>query len=197
MHAWSVPTHRLAARCPPRHPSSPLPHGRRGAVVQHDRGSQREGRRGINRQPIYRVRRQAPAGNQAAETFARHLYRDLACDLGRYPQDEGKLQIHGQAVTMREGAMRLLSALAMMVMPLAAIADEGSIHLDHVWSRAALAGHEGVVYLTITSAGTQDSLVDITTPASANAELHQSFSDHGVVRMRPVPSLQIEPGKPV
>jgi len=93
--------------------------------------------------------------------------------------------------------MRLLPALALMAMPLAAIADETSIHLDHVWSRAALAGHEGVVYLTITSAGTQDSLVDITTPASANAELHQSFSDHGVVRMRPVPSLQIEPGKPV
>ena len=93
--------------------------------------------------------------------------------------------------------MRLLPALALMAMPLAAIADETSIHLDHVWSRGALAGHEGVVYLTITGAGTQDSLVGITTPVSANAELHQSFSDHGVAKMRPVVSLQIEPGKPV
>ena len=93
--------------------------------------------------------------------------------------------------------MRLLPALALMAMPLAAIADETSIHLDHVWSRAALAGHEGVVYLTITGAGTQDSLVGITTPVSATAELHQSFSDHGVAKMRPVVSLQIEPGKPV
>ena len=71
------------------------------------------------------------------------------------------------------------------------------IHVDHVWSRAAMAGHEGVVYLTITDTGTPDTLTGVTTPVAAEAALHQSIDDHGVMKMRPVGSLPIESGKPV
>jgi periplasmic copper chaperone A len=93
--------------------------------------------------------------------------------------------------------MRSLLAAALIAIPLAASADEASIQIGHVWSRAAMAGHEGVVYRTITGTGTQDTLTGVTTPVAAKAELHQSVDDHGVIKMRPVVALRIEPGKPV
>jgi copper(I)-binding protein len=75
--------------------------------------------------------------------------------------------------------------------------QQSGIRIDHAWSRAALAGHEGVVYLTITATGAADTLSAVTTPVAATAGLHQSIDDHGVMKMRPVASLPIEPGKPV
>lgn len=93
--------------------------------------------------------------------------------------------------------MRPLLAAALLAMPLAAFADEAGIQVDHVWSRAAMAGHAGVVYLTITDTGSQDTLTDVTTPVATKADLHESINDHGVMKMRPVMSLVVEPGKPV
>jgi copper(I)-binding protein len=93
--------------------------------------------------------------------------------------------------------MRSRLAAVLVAMPLAAFADEAGIHIDHVWSRAALSGHEGVVYLTITDTGAEDTLTGVTTPVAAEATLHQSIDDHGVMKMRPVGPLPIEPGKPV
>ena len=93
--------------------------------------------------------------------------------------------------------MRFLLAVVLVTLPLTAFADEAGIHVDHVWSRAAMAGHEGVVYLTITDTGRPDTLTGVTTPIAAEAALHQSVDDHGVAKMRPVASLPIESGKPV
>jgi copper(I)-binding protein len=93
--------------------------------------------------------------------------------------------------------MRLSLAAALLIAPLAAFADEAGIHIDHVWSRAAISGHEGVVYLTITDTGTQDTLTGITTPVATKADLHETINDHGVMKMRPVAALTVEPGKPV
>jgi copper(I)-binding protein len=90
----------------------------------------------------------------------------------------------------------------MIAMPVAGFAQQpapqqSGIQLDHVWSRAALAGHEGAVYLTITDTGPADTLTDVMTPVAATAHLHESLNDNGVMKMRPVASLPIEPGKPV
>jgi periplasmic copper chaperone A len=93
--------------------------------------------------------------------------------------------------------MRLLLPVILIALPVAAAADGTGVHVDHVWSRAAMAGHEGVVYLTITDDAAQDTLTGVTTPVAAKAELHQSFDDHGVMKMRSVGPLPIEPGKPV
>ncbi len=93
--------------------------------------------------------------------------------------------------------MRPLFVAVMLAMPLAAFADEAGIHVDHVWSRAAIAGHQGAVYLTITDTGTQDTLTGASTPVATKADLHETINDHGVMKMRPVASLTIEPGKPV
>ena len=94
--------------------------------------------------------------------------------------------------------MRTLLTAILMPMPFTAFADEAGIQVDHVWARAAPAGHEGAVYLTITDGGAApDTLTGVTTPVAAEAALHQSIDDHGVMKMRPVGPLPIEPGKPV
>jgi hypothetical protein len=103
--------------------------------------------------------------------------------------------------------MRRLLAVAMIAMPLAGFAQQSGaqqsgaqqseIQIDHVWSRAAMAGHEGVVYLTITETGPPDTLTGVTTPVAAMAGLHETVNDNGVMKMRPVTTLPIEPGKPV
>ena len=65
--------------------------------------------------------------------------------------------------------MRTLLAAILIAMPFAAFADETGIQIDHVWARAAPAGHEGAVYLTITDGGAPDTLTGVTTPVAAEA----------------------------
>jgi copper(I)-binding protein len=93
--------------------------------------------------------------------------------------------------------MRFLLFAVLITMPLAAFAGDADIRVDHAWSRAAMVGHTGVVYLTLTDTGTQDTLISITTPAAVQADLHETINDHGVMKMRPVASLTVEPGKPL
>ncbi|HME28151.1 MAG TPA: copper chaperone PCu(A)C [Acetobacteraceae bacterium] len=92
--------------------------------------------------------------------------------------------------------MRILPFVILLAWPVAVSADQAEVQVNNVWSRAATAGHQGVVYLTITDTGPPDKLIGVTTPVAAKAELHQSFDDNGVMKMRPVASLPIEPGKP-
>jgi len=103
---------------------------------------------------------------------------------------------------MRNYLLAMALAAAMFAVPLAGFAQQPAaqppgIGIDHVWSRAALAGHEGAVYLTITDTGPADTLTGAETPVAAMAHLHESLDDNGVMKMRPVASLPIEPGKPV
>ena len=86
---------------------------------------------------------------------------------------------------------------AALLLPVAAVAQPASVSVDHVWSRAAMAGSTGVVYLTITATGAPDTLLGAASPVAAKAELHESFDDNGVMKMRPVASLPVVPGKPV
>lgn len=81
--------------------------------------------------------------------------------------------------------------------PLAANAQTSTIQIDHAWSRPAIAGRPGVLYLTIKDSGAPDSLTAVATPIAAQAELHESFDDNGVMKMRAVASLQVAPGQPV
>jgi hypothetical protein len=93
--------------------------------------------------------------------------------------------------------MRRFLAAILIAAPITALAEQSAIQVDHAWSRAAMAGREGVVYLTITDTGSPDTLTGVTTPVAAEAALHQSIDNHGVMKMRPVGPLPIEPGKPV
>jgi copper(I)-binding protein len=88
-------------------------------------------------------------------------------------------------------------AAVLILLPVVALAEPSSIKVEQVWSRAAIAGHEGVVYLSITNAGPADALTAASTPVAATAGLHQTISDNGVMKMRSVASLPIDPGKTV
>jgi len=79
----------------------------------------------------------------------------------------------------------------------AALADPVGIRVEHVWSRAMPAGATGVVYLTVTNHGAPDTLTGVATPVAASAGLHETTDKDGVMKMRPVASLVVTPGKPV
>ena len=93
--------------------------------------------------------------------------------------------------------MRSLLFAVLISVPLAAFAGQTNVRVDHAWSRAAMIWHTGVVYLTLTDTGTQDTLTSITTPVAVQADLHETINDHGVMKMRSVASLTIEPSKPL
>lgn len=93
--------------------------------------------------------------------------------------------------------MRMLLAAAIVAVPLAAFAQKVGPQVDHAWSRAAMAGHEGVVYLTITDTGAADTVTGVASPVAGMAEVHQSINDNGVMKMRPVAALPVAPGQPV
>ena len=93
--------------------------------------------------------------------------------------------------------MYRLLATVLILLPAFALADPSSMKVEQAWSRAAMAGHEGVVYLSITNTGPADTLTAASTPVAATADLHQTINDNGVMKMRPVQSLPIDPGKTV
>jgi hypothetical protein len=93
------------------------------------------------------------------------------------------------------GVALLVVALLGMAPP--ASADQNGIAVTDAWSRAAMAGRMGVVYLTITDTGAPDQLTGASSPVAAKATLHESFDDHGVMKMRPVAALPVRPGTPV
>lgn len=76
---------------------------------------------------------------------------------------------------------------------------QGDIEIGHPWSRAtAASAPTGAAFLTLTETGAQpDRLISASTPAAEKAELHTHIKDNGVMRMRQVPSIELEPGKTV
>lgn len=59
--------------------------------------------------------------------------------------------------------------------------------MEQPWARATAAGGTtGAAYLTLLAHGTADRLTGASTPLAGAAELHQTTSENGVMRMRPV-----------
>lgn len=74
----------------------------------------------------------------------------------------------------------------------------GDLVLTASWSRAAGEGGSGAGFLTIRNAGTTpDRLLSATTPAAGRVELHIHVRDGDVMRMRPVPVIELPPGQAV
>lgn len=93
----------------------------------------------------------------------------------------------------------LLSTFLMLASP--AYAQQSTapgITVTNAWARATSASQKiGGVFLTLTDNGGPDRLVSVTSPIADSLELHETVSDGGVMRMRPVPRLALEPGHPV
>lgn len=81
-----------------------------------------------------------------------------------------------------------------------AFADSSSVKVEQAWARATPgAVKTGAIYLTITNTGTTPDTLEgaASTPAAEHADLHEMKMENGVMEMRPVPSLTIDPGKSV
>lgn len=77
-------------------------------------------------------------------------------------------------------------------------ADDMRLMASGGWSRpTATAAMAGVVYVTVTDSGAPTTLVSVSTPIAAQAQMHQSLMQNGMMEMLPVTSLPIAPGKPI
>ena len=92
--------------------------------------------------------------------------------------------------------MRLwLAAAAALTLAAAAFAAEDAIRVEQAWARATPGGAKtGAAYFTLESREA-DRLVGVETPIAGRAELHTHEMDSGIMKMRPVEGIAIEPGK--
>jgi hypothetical protein len=78
------------------------------------------------------------------------------------------------------------------------VADTASIACEQVWARpTAGAATTGAAYFTLTNNAAPDELVGASTPIAASAGVHETIDDNGVMKMRPVTSIALAPGKQV
>ncbi len=75
----------------------------------------------------------------------------------------------------------------------------GDLTVSHAWARAtADTAANGAAYVTITNGGsTSDRLVTVASPVAANVQLHTHLIEDGIMKMRPVAGIDIEPGAPI
>ncbi|MBB3971507.1 copper chaperone PCu(A)C [Hansschlegelia beijingensis] len=76
----------------------------------------------------------------------------------------------------------------------------GDLLISNPWSRATASGAKvGAGYFTLTNHGaTPDRLVSVSSGFSEKAEMHETTTENGVSRMRPIPDgLEIKPGETI
>ena len=96
----------------------------------------------------------------------------------------------------------IIAFLLMGLCPVDGSAHEfmlGNLLIGHPWARASIgAATAGAAYLTITNQGTtSDRLVGASTPVAEKAELHTHLMEDGIMKMRQVEGVDVEPGAPV
>jgi protein SCO1 len=81
------------------------------------------------------------------------------------------------------------------IAPAADAASSGSITVVGAWSRSTAPGVAvGVVYFEVINAGPTDTLLAIECPAAEHAEMHATARADGIMKMRPVASVDIPAG---
>lgn len=92
--------------------------------------------------------------------------------------------------------MKLLGALALsLTFATAAQAAAPTLAVTDAWSRPAVAGTNGVGYMTLTNAGkAADALVKVESPLAARVEMHSSSMAGGVMSMKMEPRVAAPAG---
>lgn len=99
-------------------------------------------------------------------------------------------------LTRRAGLGALLAAIA--VPAAAQETSAGALRITRPWSRAAGGGGTGAGYMTIRNTGTApDRLLAARFAGARTVELHTHIRDGDVMRMRPVPAIDLPPGQEV
>jgi copper(I)-binding protein len=74
----------------------------------------------------------------------------------------------------------------------------GDVTVQQPWTRAASQGATGAGFLAISNRGAAaDRLLSASSPAARATELHSMVRDGEVMRMRPVPSIEVPAGQTV
>ena len=80
----------------------------------------------------------------------------------------------------------------MLCLATAALAQSGPIAVTDAWARVSNVS-TGAVYLTIVnSGGADDKLIAVASPIAAKVQMHTEIDDNGIMRMRPLPSLDVK-----
>jgi len=91
----------------------------------------------------------------------------------------------------------LLSAIAALAAVASTPARAEPLVVHEPWARAALQGRTSAAYMTIeNTTDTLDRLVAAASPVARVVELHTHILDGGVMRMRPVTAIEVNPGEP-
>ena len=89
---------------------------------------------------------------------------------------------------------RLLLALTVLLAPAAAAAQA---MVEMPWARAtAPAAQTGAAYMTVTTT-VDDRITAVSSPVAANAELHETIEQNGVMKMEARPAMPLTGGKPL
>lgn len=93
-------------------------------------------------------------------------------------------------------------ALALLVLPARAQgqpvqAAAGGLVVSQTWTRATPPGASvGGGYATIRNTGPEpDRLIGFTSPAAERGEVHEMSVEAGIMRMRPMPVIEVKPGE--
>jgi len=92
---------------------------------------------------------------------------------------------------------RFLGSLATLATVAAAPARAQPLAVHEPWARAALQGRTSAAYMTIeNTTDALDRLVAAASPVARVVELHTHIMEGGVMRMRPVTAIEVNPGEP-
>ncbi len=87
--------------------------------------------------------------------------------------------------------MKTIAALGLLLLASCTSNAPPAISVDDAWARATLAGQmSSAAYFTIRNSGGPDRLLSVSSP-SANASMHSTSMDNGVMRMRPLAALDV------
>jgi copper(I)-binding protein len=102
-------------------------------------------------------------------------------------------------VMLRFFVLAVLLAAGWLSPVLAQSGGAAAITVENAWARATPGAIKtGGAYMTLVDHGADpDRLVGVSTPVAGKAELHVMSEANGVMTMRPVDALTVEPGKPV
>ena len=93
---------------------------------------------------------------------------------------------------------KLVMAVAVILwaLPAAAQAPQSSIKVTGAWARSTPpTAKTAAAYMTVVNAGKDnDTLLSASTPVAGMADLHRSFMDNGVMKMRPTGPVDLKPG---
>lgn len=96
---------------------------------------------------------------------------------------------------MRRIALALALALAAVSPVPAHDVAQGDLMIVHPMSRPVMAGRTTAVYMAIANEGeADDRLLGASSPAFEAVELHESYEENGVAKMRPIEALEIPAG---